>query len=80
MTTEQFDERLKGLADLVGNHDLADTFNDQYEQLHKEIEAHNGPRFEWAARLRRLGDQQLMYLSNQWIRADQEEWAPAWLV
>jgi hypothetical protein len=80
MEQANFDNRLRKLSALVGNHDLAERFNAEYERLHQEIEAHNGPRYEWAARLRRLGDQQLMYLSNQWLKEDEKSWKPAWVM
>jgi hypothetical protein len=80
MEKASFDNRLKKLSGLIGNHDLAERFNAEYQLLHQAIEAHKGPRFEWAARLREVGNHQLEFLSNAWLRLEREEWQPRWIV
>jgi len=79
MTKEQFDERLKALAALVGDYNTMDAFTAGYESLLADVTVLPTGRFAFAERLRRLGDHQFMFLSNAWLKEDREEWAPKWV-
>lgn len=69
MNTNEFNEKLKAVAGIVGT-DKADTlFMSSYESLLKDVQALPAgiERYQMAARMRKLLDHQLQYETNRWL-------------
>jgi len=73
METNEFDETLRALEVLAGKHQATELFNQEYEELLAKVKEQPLPRSGMLAKMKRILDRQLVFLTNRWLRENRKE-------